>query len=311
MTELLVFGADSLVGSHFVGQTSRSIAAAGRRDPRDDGLSVAEFAPVDLARPEAVERLVRDSGAETVVNFAAATDVDGVERERPAPPASEGGAAWAVNARAPEAMARAARASGKRLIHLSTDFVFDGTAGPYAEDAEPSPFGPQMSWYGWSKSAGETAVRRALGSAVVVRIAYPFRAKYPRKTDLARGLIARYRAGTLPPLFDDQLFTPTWVPDVSRALEHLLERGGSGTYHVASPEATSPFEFGSALLERVAGRPPAVARGSMEGFLKRPGVTPRPRRGGLVVERLRATPAAPTGWSEAIERFVAEGGAGS
>jgi dTDP-4-dehydrorhamnose reductase len=272
MTELLVFGADSLVGSHFVGQTSRSIAAAGRRDPRDDGLSVAEFAPVDLARPEAVERLVRDSGAETVVNFAAATDVDGVERERPAPPASE---------------------------------------GPYAEDAEPSPFGPQMSWYGWSKSAGETAVRRALGSAVVVRIAYPFRAKYPRKTDLARGLIARYRAGTLPPLSDDQLFTPTWVPDVSRALEHLLERDGSGTYHVASPEATSPFEFGSALLERVAGRPPAVARGSMEGFLKRPGVTPRPRRGGLVVERLRATPAAPTGWSEAIERFVAEGGAGS
>ncbi|MGH9029778.1 MAG: sugar nucleotide-binding protein, partial [Acidimicrobiales bacterium] len=133
MSRVLVFGADSLVGSDFVETSTRPVIAAGRSDPRNLGLEIEEFHNVDLEDSDAVERTVRDSKAGVVVSFAAATDVDAVERERPRSLAEAGGSAFRLNAQAPGSMAKATRATGKFLVVLSTDFVFDGTTGPYSE----------------------------------------------------------------------------------------------------------------------------------------------------------------------------------
>src|SRR5208283_5847935 len=145
MTDLLVFGSSSLVGSHFVLTTSHRVTDMGQLDPRDEKLPVVRFAPIDLTDTPRVEEAVRRSEAEVVVNFAAATDVDAVERERPRSPEGPQGPAFLINAAAPEAMARATRETGKFLISLSTDFVFDGADGPYSEDAEPMPFSDRKS----------------------------------------------------------------------------------------------------------------------------------------------------------------------
>lgn len=124
--EVLVFGGTSMVGSHFVDSTARRCATAGRVDPRIKGTKVERFDPLDMADPAGVARYVQSTEEPYIVNFAARTDVDGIERERPSLGGHEGGPAWTVNALTPGALAAAAQEGGKHLIQISTDFVFDG-----------------------------------------------------------------------------------------------------------------------------------------------------------------------------------------
>jgi dTDP-4-dehydrorhamnose reductase len=304
VSRLLVFGATSLVGSHFVRHTHHTLEAAGRRDPRERGLPVDRFDPVELSRAPEIDRRIRESAAEAVVNFAGFTDVEAAEQERARPGAAPSGSAFGLNALAPEAMARAARESRKRFLHLSTDFVFDGTSGPYPETADPAPLSPRVGWYGWTKGEGERRARAAHPDTAILRIAYPYRAVWEGKTDFARSWLAKFRAGSLPPLFVDQRLTPTWIPDASRAVEHILRTGGTGVFHAASPSATTPYEFGSELLSAAAGHPVELARGSMQEFLQRPGATPRPLRGGLTVDRLVREGVPLTDWRSGIRSLL-------
>ena len=308
MTDLLVFGGDSLVGSHFLQTTRHRVMALGRRDPRAEGLAVGGFDRIDLANTRGVEDAVRRSGAEVVVNFAAATDVDAVERERPAFLKGHSGPAFLVNAAAPEAMARATRATGKFLISLSTDFVFDGVAGPYSEDSEPSPFSPLLSWYGWTKGEGEQRLQAADSTAAIVRIAYPYRASYRGKLDFARKIADAHRRHALPAYFSDQQITPTWIPDVSRAVEYLTGARKPGTFHVASPAVTTPYQFARELLSHVDDSSGELTEGSMTEFLRRAGVTPRPRKGGLTCRRLLDQGVPLTDWRDGVRLFISEGG---
>jgi dTDP-4-dehydrorhamnose reductase len=310
MTDLLVFGGSSLVGSHFVLTTRHRVMAAGRRDPRTENLPVRGFTHIDLADTRGVEEAVRRSDAEGVVNFAAVTDVDAVERERPASPEGAQGHALLVNAAAPEAMARATRETGKFLISLSTDFVFDGLDGPYSENAEPTRFSPKLSWYGWTKGEGERRVRTVDPTATVVRIAYPYRTSYAGKLDFARKVVDGLRRHVLPPYFSDQQITPTWVPDVSRVLEYLIEARETGNFHVASPMVTTPFEFASEILSRLGDPSAKLTEGSMTEFLEQEGVTPRPQKGGLTCRRLLDQGVPLTTWRDGIGLFISEGGGG-
>jgi dTDP-4-dehydrorhamnose reductase len=214
-----------------------------------------------------------------------------------------------VNALAPAALAEAARSAGKHLIHVSTDFVFDGTGGPYDEEEDRSPYSDRLSWYGWTKSEGERRVRLADPTAAIVRIAYPYRSNFSPKADFAHRILRRYRGGTLPPQYVDQQISPTWVPDVSAAIAELLRERHSGIVHVASPVVTSPFEFATTLIERVEARPVDLARGSLAGAPPDPRRAPRPRLGGLKPVRAIALGISLTPWREGIEALVrAEGG---
>jgi dTDP-4-dehydrorhamnose reductase len=309
MTDLLVFGGDSLVGSHFREATHHRVTAAGRQDARLTGPAPAAFLRVDLADTGRVREAVRESDAEVVVNFAAFTDVDAAERERPSTPAGAQGTVLRVNAQAPEEMARATRDTGKFLISLSTDFVFDGEQGPYSESSEPAPFSAKLSWYGWTKGEGERRIRAVDPRAAIVRIAYPYRTSFPGKLDFARKIVDAHRRHQLPAFFSDQTITPTWIPDASNALEHLIQARASGTFHVASPEVTTPYRFAKEMLSHLGGSGEGVREGSMAEFLERNGVTPRPRRGGLTCQRIMTEGVPLTSWREGIRRFISEGGA--
>jgi dTDP-4-dehydrorhamnose reductase len=309
VTEVLVFGATSLVGSHFSESSAAEfdLTVAGRR-PVAGNVPVRRVERVDVADLPAVRKLV-ESGPETVVlNFAARTDVDGVERERPADPAMArpDSDAFRVNALAPEAMAQAAAKAGKTFVTISTDFVFDGANGPYSEAERPDPFGPAVSWYGWTKGEGERRVRDAHPGATILRISYPFRAPYGGKTDFAGWIRSRATSGALPPMYADQQITPTWIPDVTRTLRHLVTKPRPGTIHVASPKMTTPFEFAAYLLELGPGPAPPPTAGSLAARLREPGVTPRPLRGGLrSAEGPDGTLATP--WDVALRLMVGTG----
>ena len=139
---------------------ARSLA---ERAPDCHTLTFAGRPSVDLANPESLRAAVNDSAADLVINAAAYTNVDAAEEDE--------AAAWQANAVAPGVLAEACAVAGVKFIHLSTDFVFDGTAGrPYREADATNP----QSVYGRSKAAGEAAVLGAGGASVTVRTAWVY-----------------------------------------------------------------------------------------------------------------------------------------
>lgn len=304
---VLVFGATSMVGSDFVSSTSHQVVAAGRNSPSESITSLDHFERVELADTQQVEDCVESNRVAACVNFAARTDVDGVERERPPHGAPASGPAWQINAVAAGAMARAAARKGMYFVQISTDFVFDGLGGPYAEDTLRSPLTDRLGWYGWTKSGAERFVEGAGGASAIVRIAYPYRPAVAGKLDFPHWVLNAYQRRALPPLYDDQWITPTWIPDVSHLIEVLLRSRRQGVFHVASPSRTTPYEFGCRLLEASGIDSASVSRSSILSSVSS-GRAPRPIDGGLLCRRTAEMEFTPTDWKDGLAKLVAQEG---
>ncbi|PRY12935.1 dTDP-4-dehydrorhamnose reductase [Kineococcus rhizosphaerae] len=196
-------------------------------------VSALTRAELDVTDASAARALVRD--ADVVLNATAYTAVDAAETDE--------ATAFAVNAVGARTLADAARAAGARFVHVSTDYVFDGTASePYAEDAPVAP----RSAYGRTKAAGEWAVRASGADALVLRTAWLYGAHgacFPRtmvRLGRERGALS---------VVDDQVGQPTWTRDVAGLALRLVEAGApAGTYHAVSAGRCSWFEFARTVL---------------------------------------------------------------
>ncbi len=246
-------------------------------------------ADLDLLDEAAVDRAV--AGHDVVVNCAAWTAVDDAEEHE--------AEAFATNAVAPGLFALAARRHGARLVHLSTDYVFDGTATtPYDEDHPRAP----RSAYGRTKAAGEWAVlAEADHQAIVLRTAWLYGAHgscFPRT--IAR---AAHERGSLQ-VVDDQVGQPTWTRDVAELVLTLVQRGAAGgVWHATSSGQASWFEFAQAVVE-TAGLSADIVGPTDSSAFQRP--APRPAYSVLGHRRLHDAGITPIGdWRE---RWAAAGG---
>jgi dTDP-4-dehydrorhamnose reductase len=197
-------------------------------------------AELDVTRPDAAAALLRRERPVVVLNTAAYTAVDAAEDE----PAR----AEAVNAEGAANLARAARDTGARLIHLSTDFVFDGAQGrPYAPDDPPNPLGV----YGRTKLEGEAAVLRlSAGEALVVRTAWVYSAHGRNFVLRMLELMGERRElGVV----SDQVGTPTWARPLAQALWLAAARPGMrGIHHWTDAGVASWYDLAVAVQEEAA-----------------------------------------------------------
>lgn len=192
---------------------------------------------LDVNGPDLVEHLA-DSGAQLVINAAAYTAVDQAESE------AGRARAFAVNAEGAGALAAACRALGARLIHVSTDFVFDGAAGrPYSTDAEPRPLGA----YGASKLEGERRVLAALPDAVIVRTAWVYSRFGNNFVKTMLRLMAERDALNV---VCDQIGTPTWTATLAQTLWTFARKPAlTGVYHYTDAGVASWYDFAVAIQE--------------------------------------------------------------
>jgi dTDP-4-dehydrorhamnose reductase len=197
-------------------------------------LRAFDHAGLDVADRDAVLREVARVRPEWVINAAAFNDVDGAE--------TLAEAAFAVNGAGPGHLAEAAVVVGASIVHISTDYVFDGSKGsPYTEDDVPNP----LSVYARSKYEGEQRVLESGASACVLRTAW----LYGRhgKNFVKAILAAAARGGPLRVVVD-QVGSPTATADLAQAIALLLPTPARGLFHVANAGACSRFEFAQAIV---------------------------------------------------------------
>jgi dTDP-4-dehydrorhamnose reductase len=204
---------------------------------------------IDLARPSGVQAAVVAEKPDLVINAAAYTAVDKAE--------SEPELAFTVNRDGPAALAEACLALGAPLIHVSTDYVFDGgKPAPYVEEDPVHP----VSVYGASKAAGESAIRARLPAHVILRTAWVYA---PQGQNFVRTMLRLGRERPELRVVDDQIGCPTAAAELARAVEAaalgLLAGGGDyGTFHFCGTGATSWFGFAQAIFELAGGPRPRV-----------------------------------------------------
>jgi dTDP-4-dehydrorhamnose reductase len=226
MTRWLVTGATGMLGRDL----------ADLLQARDEDYVPLVRTDLDITDLMAVIEVITAVSPDVVVNCAAWTAVDAAEEHEEE--------AFAVNFLGAANLAAACAKVGARLVHPSTDYVFDGRAGtPYAEDTPTAPAGA----YGRSKLAGEQAVRGALpDGSYIVRTAWLYGA---HGKNFVKTMLRLARNGTAPGVVADQYGQPTWTADVAAQIHALIAKSApAGIYHATSSGQTTWHGFAEEIF---------------------------------------------------------------
>src|SRR3990167_2910900 len=190
---------------------------------------------VDITKEKSVGSFFKNHQFDWVLLFSAFTDVDEAEKQR----GSKSGLCWKINVEGVKNVVYECQKRKKSLLFISTDFVFDGSSGPYDENSQVGPILDKVSWYGITKLEAEKLICEKLSEYIILRISYPYRGPFMEKDDQIKRILRLFNAGNLYPMFYDQIITPTFVDDVAPAISLLLKKRASGIFHIASPRTVS------------------------------------------------------------------------
>ena len=269
---ILVTGAGGMLGREVV-------AAAAARGLDCAGLAHGELDVTDAA---AVRDAIREYAPATIVNCAGWTDVDSAETHE--------NEALAINRDGPALLAAAASATGARLVHVSTDYVFDGTAtAPYLES---DPTGPATA-YGRTKLAGERAALASSPRHAVARTAWIFGSG---RSNFVTFVLEQAAAGRPISAFTDQFGCPTYSVHLAEKLLDLAAQERGGIFHEAASGHCSRHEFAQAILAQ------AGVEGEIVPALRASLPAPRPAWSVLSSER---DPDPLPSWQDGLDAFLA------
>lgn len=253
-------------------------------------LADAEFcshADFDITNPP--ERNWKQYSA--IINCAAYNDVNGAENDR--------AAAWAVNAEAPARLARIAAENQLTLVHVSSDYIFDGTNEVHSEEELPSP----LSAYGASKAAGDTAAQTA-PQHYVIRTSWVFGDGENFMSTMRR----LANKGVEPKVIHDQRGRPTFAEDLAKGIVHLLNSDADyGVYNLSnSGDTVGRDEIAMAIFIGIGHDPAEVTPVSTEQYREIAGPeAPRPKESTLALDKIEATGFKPQNWRAALALYLA------
>jgi dTDP-4-dehydrorhamnose reductase len=268
------------------GQLGRELAEAAIAAGHD--IRSTTHAECDVTSPDAVRHAIEDADPEVLINCAAWNKVDAAE--------SQSDAAFRVNALGPRVLAGLCAARQVLLVHLSTDYVFDGAAtSPIDEWQRPNP----LSMYGASKLAGESEVRRLAPRHQVVRTAWLYGRDGP---NFVRSILHALAEGRPLRVVSDQLGSPTWTGHLAPALLRVIARDIPGTFHLTNSGVISWHGFAEAIVAAAGGsaQVAAITTAEYPTAARRPSYSVLDNR----VWRLLGETALPD-WQEGLHAYVA------
>lgn len=232
MKKVLIFGGNGLVGSRFINLQKNNFEI---KSPAAEKVNILDI--------EALKKTVEEFNPDSIINFAAYTNVEEAENQT----GDQSGICYQVNVLGAKNVSEVSKDFDKHIIHISTEYVFDGEKAvfPYTEEDNPNP----INWYGKTKYLGEKAVLENGGKAVVVRISMPYSPFYEAKLDVARFFLEQLKMGNQVKAIEDQQITPTLVDDISAALAVLIESETAGLYHVSARDTVTPLELAKTIAE--------------------------------------------------------------
>lgn len=266
-TPLLITGSSGLVGSRFL-EIYQSEFEFESLDLKND---------VDITDKSRVNQVISSSSAQTLIHLAAFTDVSRAWEEK----GDKNGLVYKVNVLGTKNIVEACKANNKYLIHISTDFVFDGQKTQlYTEEDPVNP----IEWYGQTKAEAEQLVKSSGVNYAIFRLAFPFRAEHEFKKDLIRNIIDKINSDNLPPQFDDILITPTFIDDICTAFYLGLEKQPQGIYHCVGSDHVSAYKLVLMVAEVFGLDKAQVKKGSFKDYLK---IDSRPRQQYLALDNAK------------------------
>lgn len=232
--------------------------------------SALQYHAFDLTQRRETTRLVSAIKPDVVVNAAAFTEVDGAEDQKEL--------CWKVNVTGIENLVVAARKNQSRLVHVSTDYIFDGSHGPYREDASPNPTG----YYAKSKLAGENAIINSPLVWTIVRTMVLFGTGINVRPNFVTWLIQALRAGKTVRIVDDQWGNVTLADDLAQGIYQAVVQQKSGIYNMAGADFLSRYEFSLLIAEIFELNPQLIQRIKTSELKQK---APRPLISGLILDK--------------------------
>ncbi|WP_053405996.1 SDR family oxidoreductase [Persicobacter sp. CCB-QB2] len=233
--KILITGANGLLGQKLVGLLAEKeveIIATGKGNSRLPNSDTFTYVTMDICNAKEVMETIKTHQPDVIVNTAAMTQVDQCETEKEA--------CWDLNVNAVEHLIKASEANNAFLLHLSTDFIFDGADGPYDEEASANP----LSYYGESKLAAEellqkSNIRWAIARTVLV---------YGIAHDMSRSNIILWVKNSIEQgkdlkIVDDQWRTPTLAEDLAMGCWLIAEKQAEGIFNISGKDLLTPYDM--------------------------------------------------------------------
>lgn len=221
----------------------------------------------DITKIDSIESVFKNFSGKFVVHFAAFTDTNMAWDQK----GDKNGLCYQVNVVGTQNLIDLCVKYDKHLIHISTDYVFDGSKKtPYNESDQPNP----LDWYGETKYLAEKLITDSNSSFTILRIAFPYRANFPDKIDLVRKIIGKLSKSEVCKLFSDQYSTPTFVDDIAVGIRHVIDNPQTGIFHLVGSSSQSIYQMGLLIAQTFGYDQNLIEASSLEEYLKTPNARP-------------------------------------
>jgi dTDP-4-dehydrorhamnose reductase len=272
MKKILITGANGLLGQALVDilKDQYVILASGVEEESVHEVPKIKYTPLDISNLRQCRELINQFVPDVIVNAASFTQVDACEDQKEL--------CWQVNVKGVENLANLARRYDVHLIHYSTDYIFDGKKGPYAEDDRSHPLG----YYGKSKLASENVLRQIACPFTIVRTCVIYGLGSQVKKNFYVWILENLKGNKSITVVTDQYNNPTLAEDLARGSEQIIRRGYLGSLHLAGKQYLNRFDFAVSVakffeLDSKLVQPIETVK------LKQ--ASPRPEYGGLKIDK--------------------------
>lgn len=232
---------------------------------------------IDITRANTLKSIINETDYKYIILYAAKTNVDFCEKDKDL---GENSMTFKTNVAGVQNVVDAAKlspiksgSSNKKLIYISTDFVFNGENTPqggYTEEDQPRP----INWYAQTKYKGEEIIRNSGLPFIIIRISYPYRKEFELKKDFARAILTRLQNNLIVKAITDHIMTPTFIDDIANALDLLIQENKEGVFHVTGSQSLSPYASAIMIAQKFGLNKSLITKTTRAEFFK--GGAPRP-----------------------------------